>query len=241
MRMRPRAGPVEGLSWWRTRPPPRAPEPLLDHSEDSRWELANALTHGAGAVASLAGGVVLLVFASLRGDAWQVVSSAVFATTLVLLYTASTVYHAVRRPRLKARLKLFDHCAIYLLIAGTYTPFTLVGLRGGWGWSLFGVVWGLAVAGVVFKLFFIDRFHRLSTALYVGMGWMVLVAVVPMAQRLEGATLAWLVAGGGAYTAGTLFYHGRRPYAHAVWHLFVMAGSVCHFAAVATQVLPPPG
>jgi hemolysin III len=210
----------------------------MDHSEDRRWELANALTHGAGAVAATGGAAVLLVLASLRGDAWQVVSSAVFAATLVLLYTASTLYHSARRAPLKERLKVFDHCAIYLLIAGTYTPFTLVGLRGGWGWSLFGVIWGLAVAGVVFKLFFIRRFHRLSTAIYVGMGWLVLIAAVPMVQRLGPATLAWLLAGGVAYTAGTVFYHGRRPWAHAVWHLFVLAGSACHFVAVLTQVAP---
>ena len=211
----------------------------MDESEDPRWELVNALTHGAGVVAGLAGGVVLIVFAALYGDVTKVVSSAVFAATLVLLYTASTLYHAARRPSLKARLKVFDHCAIYLLIAGTYTPFTLVGLRGGWGWSLFGVAWGLAVAGVVFKLFFTGRFPRVSTAIYVGMGWMAVIAIQPMLERLSVATLAWLVAGGLAYTAGTVFYHNRRPYAHAVWHLFVLAGSVCHFAAVMTQVLPP--
>jgi hemolysin III len=211
----------------------------MDESEDPRWELANALTHGAGVVAGLAGGAVLIVCASLYGDVLKVVSSAVFAATLVLLYTASTLYHAVRRPALKARLKVFDHCAIYLLIAGTYTPFALIGLRGGWGWSLFGVAWGLAVAGVVFKLFFTGRFPRVSTAIYLGMGWMAVVAIVPMLERLPRVTLAWLVAGGLAYTAGTVFYHNRRPYAHAVWHLFVLAGSVCHFAAVLTQVLPP--
>ena len=206
-------------------------------SNDVREELANALTHGAGAVASLVGGTALVVLAAVHGDAWKVVSSAVFSATLVLLYTASTLYHAVRAPGAKARLKVFDHCAIYLLIAGTYTPFTLLGLRGGWGWSLFGVAWGLAVAGVVFKLFFTGRFPRLSTALYLAMGWMALVAVVPMVRNLDASVLAWTVAGGLAYTVGTIFYHGRRPYAHAVWHLFVLAGSACHFVAVAQQVL----
>ncbi len=211
----------------------------MDQSDDPRWELANALTHGAGAVAALAGGVVLVVFAALYGGTREIVSSAVFSVTLVLLYTASTLYHAARQPRLKARLKVFDHCAIYLLIAGSYTPFTLLGLRGGWGWSLFGVAWGLAVAGVVFKLFYTGRFPRVSTAIYVGMGWMAVVAIQPMLERLPAVTLAWLVAGGLAYTAGTAFYLNRRPYAHAVWHLFVLAGSVCHFAAVLTQVRPP--
>ena len=211
----------------------------MDESDDPRWELANALTHGAGVVAALAGAAVLIVAAASYGGAREIVSSAVFSATLVLLYTASTVYHAERRPEVKARLKVFDHCAIYLLIAGTYTPFTLIGLRGGWGWSLFGVAWGLAVAGVVFKLFFTGRFPRVSTGIYVGMGWMIVIAIQPMLERLSPVTLAWLVAGGLAYTGGTIFYHGRKPYAHAVWHLFVLAGSVCHFAAVMTQVLPP--
>lgn len=211
----------------------------MDESTDPRWELANALTHGAGVVAALIGAAVLIVAASMYGGALEIVSTAVFSATMVLLYTASTLYHAAKRPEVKARLKVFDHCAIYLLIAGSYTPFTLIGLRGGWGWSLFGVAWGLAVAGVVFKLFFTGRFPRISTAIYVGMGWMALVAINPMLERLSGATLAWLVAGGVAYTAGTVFYHNRRPYAHAVWHLFVLAGSICHFAAVMTQVLPP--
>ena len=208
-------------------------------TKELREEVASALTHGAGAVAALVGGSVLITLAALYGDAREVVGSAVFAATLVLLYTASTLYHAIQRPVAKARLQVFDHCAIYLLIAGTYTPFTLLGLRGGWGWSLFGVAWGLAVAGVVFKLFFTGRFPRLSTGIYLGMGWMSVVAVGPMVQRLDAWVLAWLVAGGLAYTVGTAFYHSRRiPYAHAIWHLFVLAGSVCHFVAVTAHVLP---
>jgi hemolysin III len=202
-----------------------------------REELANALTHGLGAVASVAGGAVLLTLAILFGDGFQVASAAVFATTLVLLYTASTLYHASRQARIKARLKVLDHCAIFMLIAGTYTPFTLVALRGGWGWTLFATIWTLAVAGVVFKLFFTGRFHRLSTLLYVAMGWLVVVAIGPLARALPAWTLVLLVAGGLAYTAGTFFYH--RPglrYSHAIWHLFVLAGSVLHFAAVAGQV-----
>ena len=200
-------------------------------------EIANALTHVLGLVASIAACAILVTLGALRGSAWHVVSSAIFGATLILLYTASTLYHSVQAERAKARLRVFDHCAIYLLIAGTYTPFTLVGLRGGWGWSLFGVVWGLAVAGVVFKLFFTGRFVRLSTAIYLGMGWLVLIAVVPMMQRLSAPTLAWLVAGGVAYTVGTVFYLNRRlPFAHAVWHVFVLGGSVCHAIAVATQL-----
>ena len=206
---------------------------------EAREELANALTHGAGLLASTAGATLLVVLASFRGDVWSIVGSAVFGGTLVLLYIASTLFHTARTPRVKARLQVFDHCAIYLLIAGTYTPFTLLGLRGGWGWSLLGVAWGLAAAGVVFKLFFTGRYPRLSTALYLGMGWMSLVAAKPMIERFPVETLAWIVAGGLAYTGGTYFYHSRRiPYAHAIWHLFVIAGSACHYVAVLTQVAP---
>lgn len=200
-------------------------------------EIANSLTHAVGLIASIAGTAILVVLSALNGTARHIVGSAIFGATLVLLYTASTLYHSVRSQRVKARLRVMDHCAIYLLIAGTYTPFTLVGLRGGWGWSLFGVVWGLAVAGLVFKLFTTGRFARLSTAVYLAMGWLGLIAAVPLAQRLSPVTLAWLVAGGIAYTAGTPFYHNRRiRYAHAVWHLFVLAGSVCHAIAVGTQL-----
>jgi hemolysin III len=161
----------------------------------------------------------------------------VFATSLVALYTASTLYHAARDTAVKARLKVLDHAAIYLLIAGTYTPFMIDELRGGWGWSLFGVIWGLAVAGIALKLVFIGRFKVMSTAVYVAMGWLVLVAVVPLVRSLDPVTLVWLVAGGVAYTAGTPFYHNRRlRYSHAIWHVFVIAGSVCHAIAVATIV-----
>jgi hemolysin III len=200
-----------------------------------REELANVLTHGVGVVASVSGAAVLIVLAALSGDAWVIVGVSVFATSLIALYTASTLYHAVRSSVLKARLKVLDHAAIFLLIAGTYTPFMIGALRGGWGWSLFGVIWGLAVAGIGLKLVFTGRFQVLSTAMYVAMGWLVLVGMGPLVRALDPATLVWLVAGGVAYTAGTPFYHSRRiPYAHAVWHLFVLAGSVCHAIAVGT-------
>jgi hemolysin III len=204
-----------------------------------REEIANALTHGLGALASVIGGAVLITLAALFGDPWQVVSASVFVVALVLLYTISTLYHAVPRPRAKAWLRVLDHCAIYVLIAGTYTPFALVSLRGAWGWALFGIVWGLAAAGVVFKLFFTGRFDRLSTLLYVALGWMGVVAIRPLIDAVPLSTLLWLVAGGLAYTAGTAFYLSKRlPYGHAIWHVFVLAGSVCHFAAVLTQVVP---
>lgn len=204
------------------------------HSE----EIANVVTHGIGALLAVGGGAVLVTLAAIHAGAREIVSAAVFSATLVLLYVASTLYHAATDPETRARLKVLDHCAIFLLIAGTYTPFTVAAIRGGWGWSLFGVIWGMAVAGVIFKLFFTGRFRVLSTAMYIGMGWLVLVALVPLVQSLTPAGLAWLVVGGALYTLGTLFYHRESiPYAHAIWHGFVLAGSSCHFAAVAVELL----
>lgn len=207
-----------------------------------RDEIASALTHGLGAVAALAGGSVLITLAATHGDAWQLGASIVFGVTLLLLYVASTLYHSIQHPVAKGRLKVFDHCAIYLLIAGTYTPFTLIGLRGPWGWGLFIAIWTLAVSGVVFKLFYTGRFKLLSTIIYVAMGWLVIVAIKPMLQVLDGWTLGWLVMGGVSYTLGTYFYHRESiRFSHAIWHLFVIGGSVCHFIAVTAQVLPRPG
>ena len=211
---------------------------MSDHI-NVREELASALTHGVGAVAALAGSAVLITLAALYGDAWQLGASIVFGITLLLLYVASTLYHSVQHPVAKGRLKVFDHCAIYLLIAGTYTPFTLIGLRGPWGWGLFIAIWTLAIGGVVFKLFYTGRFKRLSTLIYIAMGWLIIVAIKPMLTSLDAWTLGWLLAGGLFYTLGTYFYHRESiPYSHAIWHLFVIAGSVCHFVAVTAQVLP---
>lgn len=213
-----------------SRPPPMQYSP--------REELANALTHGLGAAAALAGGAVMISLAAVFGDGWQLAGAITFGVCLLLLYVASTLYHAIPHPAARQRLKVFDHCAIYLLIAGTYTPFTLVGLRGPWGWGLFAAIWALALAGVAFKLFFTGRFRVLSTLIYVAMGWMVLVAIKPLWGALDGWELGWLFAGGACYTLGTLFYHRpSMPYSHAVWHLFVLAGSVCHFIAVLAHVV----
>lgn len=202
-----------------------------------REEIANAITHGLGVLLAVGGGGVLLTLAALHASAWHVVGASVFVGSLVLLYTASTLYHAIPFERARRRLQTFDHCAIYVLIAGTYTPFLITDLRGPLGWSLLATIWVLAVGGVVFKLFFTGRWRGLSTAFYVGMGWLAAVAFQPMREALPGAALAWIVAGGVAYTAGTLFYLSRRRYAHAVWHGFVLAGSVCHFAAVLVSVM----
>jgi hemolysin III len=192
-------------------------------------------------VVALGAGAVLITLTALWGDGWQLAGAIVFCVALLLLYVASTLYHAIPHAGAKARLKVLDHCAIYLLIAGTYTPFTLIGLRGDTGWAMFATIWTLAFAGVVFKLFYTGRFKLVSTLIYVAMGWLVMVAIVPMWRALDGWTLGWLFAGGIAYTAGTLFYLSRNVrYSHAIWHGFVIAGSVCHFVAVALQVLRAP-
>lgn len=204
-----------------------------------REEIANAITHGVGALASAAAGAVLITLAAQNGTRMQQVSAIVFCGSLLLLYTASTLYHAIPTLAIKRKLKVCDHCAIYMLIAGTYTPFALIGLRGTVGWWLFGVAWGLATIGIVFKLFFTGRFKLFSTFVYIGMGWMAVFAIRPMLVNIPLASLLWLLAGGVAYTAGTLFYHNERlRYSHAVWHLFVLAGSTCHFVAVLSQVVP---
>jgi hemolysin III len=204
-----------------------------------REELANAITHGLGIVLSVAGLVLLVAVSSLRGDVWSVTSSAIFGVTLVLLYTASTLYHSLHGEQLKRLLRKFDHAAIFLLIAGTYTPFLLVSLRGPWGWSLFGVIWGLAVAGITMKFWFTGRFAVLSTVIYIAMGWLVMVAIRPMMQSVPPGGLWLLVAGGLCYTGGTVFYVWKSlPYHHAVWHLWVLAGSACHWAAVFFHIVP---
>jgi hemolysin III len=204
-----------------------------------REEAANVVTHAAGLLASVVGVAVLVYLGVVREEALHVASAGLYGTTLVALYAASTLYHAFRRPGLKRVLRVLDHCAIYLLIAGTYTPFVLVGLGGTLGWALFGVVWAMAVAGIVFKVFATGRFAVVSTAAYVAMGWLGVVALGPLVRALPGAALVWLFVGGVAYTAGTFFYHRKIPYSHALWHVFVLAGSVCHFVAIGLYVLVP--
>lgn len=209
-----------------------------EREETLSEEIASALTHGLGAAAALAGGAVLITLAALYGDGWQLSAAIVFGITLLLLYVASTLYHAIQHPVTKGRLKIFDHCAIYLLIAGTYTPFTLIGLRDTVGWWLFGTIWALAFFGVIFKLFYTGRFQLISTIVYIAMGWLIVVAAKPAMKALDPWTFGWLLGGGVAYTLGTFFYHRpKMPYSHAVWHMFVIAGSVCHYIAVMAQVV----
>jgi hemolysin III len=209
----------------------------MTHAPHPHQEHWNALSHGLGALLAVIGASVLVTLAALRGDDGRLVAAIVFGVTLVLLYTASTLYHAIPHPPAKARLKVFDHCAIYGLIAGSYTPFALVGLRDHGGAWLLAAVWTLALAGVVFKWFFTGRFKLVSTLLYLAMGWLALVVVKPMAAVLPLSTLLWLLAGGLAYSLGTVFYLSKRQFAHAAWHGFVLAGSACHYVAVTQHLL----
>lgn len=205
-------------------------------------ELANSITHGVGLAASIALLPVMIVTATRAQDAWRVVGASVFGAMLVVLYASSTLYHAIpgqRAARTKEVCRRIDHSAIYLLIAGTYTPFALVTLRGPWGWSLFGIVWGLAAIGIVLKSSYgAARYSALSTAVYIGMGWLAVIAIRPLVQHASLAALIWLFAGGVMYTGGVVFYVWRRRYSHAVWHLFVLGGSAAHAWAVLGYVLP---
>lgn len=206
---------------------------------DKKEEILNAITHGIGAGLAIAALVILVVFAAMRGDAWRVVSFSIYGSTMIILYLSSTFYHAFTIPKVKTIFKFFDHASIYLLIAGTYTPFLLVNLRGPWGWSLFGVIWGLAIAGIVFKAYFVHRFNKLATMIYILMGWMIVIAMKKMIQTIDLGGIIWLVGGGLAYTVGTIFYLKKSiKYFHAIWHLFVLGGSICHFFAILLYVLP---
>jgi len=200
-------------------------------------EVANTLTHGVGLLCSVLGFVILLILATVHGGAWQILGCAIYGATLVCLYTASTFYHGVSSPRAKRILHVFDHCAIYLLIAGTYTPFLLVNMRGNWGWSLFAAIWGFAAAGILFKLWFADRFPALSVSAYVVMGWLGVIAARQVYVHIPLRGIVWIVLGGLAYSIGVVFYACKKiPHHHVIWHLLVMTGSTCHYVAVLYSV-----
>jgi hemolysin III len=202
-------------------------------------ELASSVIHGIGILLSIAGLATLVAFASLHSDARAVVACAVFGSTLILCYTASTLYHSVSGEQAKRLLRTFDHIAIFLLIAGTYTPFTLIALNGVWGWSLFGTIWALALMGSALELGMLKKYRKLAVLMYVGMGWVGMVAFKPLSEHLQTGGMVLLIAGGVAYTLGVPFYLWRKlPYHHAVWHFFVLAGSVLHYLAVLLYVLP---
>jgi len=196
-------------------------------------DITNSITHGIGAALSIAGLTVLVVFASLKGDPWRIVSLSIYGSTLVALYLTSTLYHGIQSPRAKEIFRRLDHVAIFLLIAGTYTPFTLVTMRGGVGWIMFASVWALAVVGVLLKAFYMGRFERLSLALYLGMGWIALLSIKPAIAMIPGWGLIGLLIGGLFYTFGVVFYAWERlPFGHSIWHVFVLAGSISHFFTI---------
>jgi hemolysin III len=230
--------PQDSLS--RPLPPPATPPcPAPVNHETRAEELANTLTHAVGAAFAIIGLVVLVLLAVERADPYRIIGFSIYGATLVLLYLASTCYHGCRNQRLKNHLLRFDYAAIYLLIAGTYTPFMLITLRGPWGWGLLTAVWTMAIFGILIKSIVMDRFVLLSTFLYLLMGWIGMVAARPLFDGLSLGGTIWLLAGGAAYTAGVIFFLWERlPFNHAIWHLFVLAGSVCHFFAVLLYVLP---
>jgi hemolysin III len=196
-------------------------------------EIAHSITHGIGAGLSILALVLMVVRSAGGGDPWRVVSVSIFGTSLFVLYISSTIYHALYNPQARHVFKILDHSGIYFLIAGSYTPFLLISLRGGWGWAMFGVVWFLALMGILFKAFFAGRFKLISTLLYLAMGWLCAIAIKPMLANVPHGALIWLLAGGVAYSGGTFFYLWRgMKFHHAVWHVFVLAGSFCHFQAV---------
>lgn len=201
-------------------------------------EIANSVVHGLGVLLAVAGLTMLIVFAVQSGDSYKLAGAIVFGITLVLEYTASTLYHSFPQPSVKHVFKILDHAGIYLLIAGTYTPFTLVTLRSHGGWLLFGIIWALALGGIAVEAFWAYRPRWISALVYLGMGWLVVLAIKPLSMAIATPGLWLLVAGGLAYTVGTVFYVLKRvPYMHAIWHVFVLGGSVCHFLAVTLFVV----
>lgn len=207
---------------------------MTTHREQTKAEeITNAIIHGIGAGLSISALTILLIFGSIYGNVWHVVSFAIYGTTLILLYVSSTLYHSFPKGRWKNIFHVIDHSSIFLLIAGTYTPITLTALRGPWGWSLFATVWAIALAGIILKLVWFDRFKMLSLILYAAMGWLIIIAIRPLLDAVNHVSLIFLLAGGISYTAGITFYVWRKlKFSHAIWHLFVLAGSILHFFGV---------
>jgi hemolysin III len=202
-------------------------------------EIANSITHGIGLILAIVGLVVLLSFARAHGDAWHIVANSIYSATLVLMYMSSTLYHSIPNEAAKNVFRVIDHIAIYLLIAGTYTPFTLVSLRGNWGWPLFGLIWGLALLGILFQATPLRKRGWVRVALYIAMGWVIMIAAQPLRSTISSNGLLLLFFGGAAYTGGVWFYaHRTLPYAHTIWHLFVLLGSALHFFAILLYVTP---
>jgi len=208
------------------------------HTYTKNEEIAHAITHGIGVLLSIAGLVLLIVFSSMKGNPWQIVSVTIFGVTMLGMYLTSTIVHSLPKGKWKNIFQICDHSSIFLFIAGTYTPFLLVHLRGTVGWTLFGVIWGIAIIGIIFKVFFTKKFLVLSTIFYILMGWLVVIVWEPLTTIMHGNGIKLLVLGGLFYTFGAIFYVWRSfPYHHAVWHLFVLAGSVFHFFSVFYYVI----
>ncbi|MFY9151523.1 MAG: hemolysin III family protein [Prolixibacteraceae bacterium] len=196
-------------------------------------EILNSITHGIGALLSIVALIILIIIAGRHGDIWHLVSFSIYGSTLILLYLSSTLYHSFTNPRVKNLFARFDHISIFLLIAGTYTPILLTSIRGVWGWSLFGVIWGLAIVGAVIRAIYLHRFRKLMVAVYLLMGWMFVLAGKQIYLHLPSISLSFLLWGGIAYSVGVIFYMWRKlPYSHGIWHLFVLAGSMLHFFAI---------
>jgi len=211
---------------------------MMTHTFSRREEIANAITHGIGAVLSVGMLVMLVVFASLEGNAWHVVSVSIYGVTMLVLFVSSTLVHSFPAGKMKDLFEIFDHSAIYLFIAGTYTPILLVPLRGSLGWTLFGIIWGMAILGVIFKVFFVKRFVVLSTLFYVLMGWLLIIAWGPLTTEVPAAGITYLILGGVMYSIGSIFYVWRSfTYHHMVWHLFVLGGSIFHFFTIFFYVI----
>lgn len=206
---------------------------------DPKEEKLNVISHGLGLVLSIVALVLLVVYSSIYGSNWHIVSFSIYGASLILLYSASTLYHYVQNPKWRQKLNVFDHAAIYILIAGTYTPFTLIVLKGWVGWTIFGVSWALAIFGVIFKLYFTGKYDKISTMAYVLMGWLIIFAIKPLINNFPIEGLLWLLAGGVFYTIGAILYSIRSiKYNHAIFHIFVLLGSFSHFMAVFFYVLP---
>ena len=219
------------------------PERITTHNALSQYTLAeesvHAVSHGAGAILSIAGLAWMLDVSIAASDPWRVIASCIYGASLIFLFLASTLYHSLHASPRRHLFKLLDHCAIYVLIAGSYTPFLLVSTRTNTGWWLFGAVWSMATAGILTKLWFRHRYPRLMLASYLLMGWLVVIAAPQVAHAIGSNGMAWLIAGGLSYTVGAIFYAAKRlPYSHAIWHVFVLAGAICHFLAVIWHVLP---
>ena len=202
-------------------------------------EKININSHAIGFILSIVALVLLVAHASMHGDVWHIVSFSIFGTSLILLYAASTFYHSAKKPELRKRLKIIDHASIYVLVAGTYTPFTLVTLKGKLGWLIFGISWGLALSGIILKLFFTGKYNLISTSMYVFMGWVIVFAIKPLINNLPPEGFLWLLAGGISYTLGAILYSIKKiKFNHAIFHMFVLTGSFCHFISVYFYVLP---